>query len=118
MALKDLGHIDFEEPYQRFRKHGLVIKDGAKMSKSSGNVVVPDHYIERWGADAFRLYLMFLGPYQEGGDCRDEGLSGPYGFLHRQRALSQRLPRHDREGDRGYRCPAIQHGDRRDHGVS
>ena len=83
MALKDLGHIDFEEPYQRFRKHGLVIKDGAKMSKSRGNVVVPDHYIERWGADAFRLYLMFLGPYQEGGDFRDEGLSGPYGFLHR-----------------------------------
>jgi leucyl-tRNA synthetase len=83
MALKDLGHIGFEEPYQRFRKHGLLIKDGAKMSKSRGNVVVPDRYIERWGADAFRLYLMFLGPYQEGGDFRDEGLSGPYGFLHR-----------------------------------
>jgi leucyl-tRNA synthetase len=44
---------------------------------------VPDHYIERWGADAFRTYLMFLGPYQEGGDFRDEALSGPYGFLHR-----------------------------------
>src|SRR5215467_5755640 len=83
MALKDLGHVDFEEPYERFRKHGLLIKDGAKMSKSRGNVVVPDRYIERWGADAFRLYLMFLGPYQEGGDFRDEGLSGPYGFLHR-----------------------------------
>ena len=83
MALKDLGHIGFEEPYERFRKHGLLIKDGAKMSKSRGNVVVPDRYIERWGADAFRLYLMFLGPYQEGGDFRDEGLSGPYGFLHR-----------------------------------
>jgi leucyl-tRNA synthetase len=83
MALKDLGHLDFEEPYERFRKHGLLIKDGAKMSKSRDNVVVPDHYIERWGADAFRTYLMFLGPYQEGGDFRDEGLSGPYGFLHR-----------------------------------
>ena len=83
MALKDLGHIDFEEPYERFRKHGLLIKDGAKMSKSRGNVVVPDRYIERWGADAFRLYLMFLGPYQEGGDFRDEGLSGPFGFPHR-----------------------------------
>ena len=53
------------------------------MSKSRGNVVVPDDYIERWGADAFRTYLMFLGPYQEGGDFRDAGLTGPYGFLNR-----------------------------------
>ena len=53
------------------------------MSKSRGNVVVPDDYIERWGADAFRTYLMFLGPYQEGGDFRDQGLMGPYGFLSR-----------------------------------
>ncbi|HEX7048779.1 MAG TPA: leucine--tRNA ligase [Longimicrobiales bacterium] len=83
MVLHDLGHIDFEEPYVRFRKHGLIIKDGAKMSKSRGNVVVPDEYIERFGADAFRTYLMFLGPYQEGGDFRDQGLQGPYGFLSR-----------------------------------
>jgi leucyl-tRNA synthetase len=53
------------------------------MSKSRGNVVIPDRYIEEWGADAFRMYLMFLGPYQEGGDFRDSGLQGPYGFLHR-----------------------------------
>jgi leucyl-tRNA synthetase len=83
MALKDLGHLDFEEPFQRFRKHGLIIKEGAKMSKSRGNVVVPDDYIEEWGADTFRTYLMFLGPYQEGGDFRDQGLSGPAGFLGR-----------------------------------
>jgi leucyl-tRNA synthetase len=83
MALKDLGHLDFEEPFQRFRKHGLIIKEGAKMSKSRGNVVVPDDYIEEWGADSFRTYLMFLGPYQEGGDFRDQGLSGPAGFLGR-----------------------------------
>jgi leucyl-tRNA synthetase len=83
MALHDLGHIRFEEPFERFRKHGLIIKDGAKMSKSRGNVVVPDEYIEEWGADAFRAYLMFLGPYQEGGDFRDQGLSGPYGFFSR-----------------------------------
>jgi hypothetical protein len=53
------------------------------MSKSRGNVVVPDDYIERWGADTFRTYLMFLGPYQEGGDFRDQGLTGPYGFFSR-----------------------------------
>jgi leucyl-tRNA synthetase len=83
MALHDMKRIDFAEPFERFRKHGLIIKEGAKMSKSKGNVVVPDEYIEEWGADAFRTYLMFLGPYQEGGDFRDEALSGPYGFFSR-----------------------------------
>jgi leucyl-tRNA synthetase len=51
------------------------------MSKSRGNVVIPDQYIAKWGADTFRTYLMFLGPYEEGGDFRDEGLSGPRRFL-------------------------------------
>jgi leucyl-tRNA synthetase len=82
-VLKDLGHIDFEEPFLRFRAHGLIVKDGAKMSKSKGNVVVPDDYIEEYGADAFRTYLMFIGPYQEGGDFREAGITGPYNFLNR-----------------------------------
>jgi leucyl-tRNA synthetase len=83
MVLKDLGHIDFEEPFRQFRAHGLLIKEGSKMSKSRGNVVIPDRYIEEWGADTFRTYLMFLGPYQEGGDFRDQGLQGPFGFYSR-----------------------------------
>jgi leucyl-tRNA synthetase len=83
MVLKDLGHIDFEEPFTRFRAHGLIVKDGAKMSKSRGNVVIPDEYIAQWGADAFRMYLMFLGPLQDGGDFRDAGISGPRRFLDR-----------------------------------
>ncbi|HEU5209870.1 MAG TPA: leucine--tRNA ligase [Longimicrobiales bacterium] len=83
MALHDKGLIPFEEPFTTFRKHGLLIKEGSKMSKSRGNVVIPDRYLEEWGADAFRTYLMFLGPYQEGGDFRDLGLQGPYGFLSR-----------------------------------
>ena len=83
MALHDAGLLDFEEPFVTFRKHGLLIKEGAKMSKRRGNVVVPDRYIEQWGADTFRTYLMFLGPYQEGGDFRDQGLQGPSGFLNR-----------------------------------
>ncbi|MBT8337780.1 MAG: class I tRNA ligase family protein, partial [Gemmatimonadetes bacterium] len=66
-----------------FRAHGLIIRDGAKMSKSKGNVIVPDPIIEQYGADTFRLYLMFLGPFDEGGDYRDEGIQGPFGFLHR-----------------------------------
>ncbi len=81
MVLHDLGHLPFEEPYRKFRAHGLIVKDGAKMSKSRGNVVVPDEYIARWGADTFRMYLMFLGPFQEGGDFRDEGINGPRRFL-------------------------------------
>ncbi len=83
MALHDLGHVPFEEPYKRFRKHGLIIRDGAKMSKSKGNVVNPDEYIDRYGADTFRTYLMFLGPYQEGGDFREAGITGPLRFLSR-----------------------------------
>jgi leucyl-tRNA synthetase len=83
MALRDMGHLDFEEPFTKFRKHGLIIREGSKMSKSKGNVIVPDPIIEEFGADTFRLYLMFLGPFAEGGDYRDEGIQGPFGFLHR-----------------------------------
>ncbi len=83
MALHDLGHLDFEEPFARFRAHGMIIREGAKMSKSRGNVVVPDPIIEEFGADTFRLYLMFLGPFEEGGDYRDQGIQGPFGFLKR-----------------------------------
>ena len=83
MALHDLGHLDFEEPFKKFHAHGLIIRGGAKMSKSKGNVIVPDPIIEGFGADTFRLYLMFLGPFEVGGDYRDEGIQGPYGFLHR-----------------------------------
>jgi leucyl-tRNA synthetase len=87
MVLHHMGHVPFFEPYKKFRAHGLIVKDGAKMSKSRGNVVIPDEYINRWGADTFRMYLMFLGPFQEGGDFRDEGISGPRRFLDKVWAL-------------------------------
>ncbi|MBW8771700.1 MAG: leucine--tRNA ligase, partial [Gemmatimonadetes bacterium] len=83
MVLKELGHVDFEEPFTRFRAHGHIVKDGAKMSKTKGNIVVPDEYIAKWGADTFRTYLMFLGPLMDGGDFRDEGVAGPRRFLER-----------------------------------
>jgi leucyl-tRNA synthetase len=83
MVLKDGGHIGFEEPFTKFRAHGMIVREGAKMSKSKGNVINPDQYMEEWGADAFRMYLMFLGPYEEGGDFRDQGISGVKRFLDR-----------------------------------
>jgi leucyl-tRNA synthetase len=83
MVLHDAGHLDFEEPFTKFRAHGMIVRDGAKMSKSRGNVVIPDEYIERWGADTFRTYLMFLGPYEEGGDFRDQSIAGVRRFLDR-----------------------------------
>jgi leucyl-tRNA synthetase len=82
-ALNDMGLVGGPEPYTRFRAHGMIVKDGAKMSKSRGNVINPDEYIEKYGADTFRLYLMFLGPYTAGGDFRDEGITGITRFLQR-----------------------------------
>ncbi|HEV8266043.1 MAG TPA: leucine--tRNA ligase [Gemmatimonadales bacterium] len=81
MVLQELGHTHYEEPFPKLRAHGLIVKDGAKMSKSRGNVVVPDAYIQQWGADTFRMYLMFLGPFQEGGDFRETGIVGIRRFL-------------------------------------
>ncbi len=89
MALHDLGYLHFEEPFSRFYAHGLIIKDGAKMSKSRGNVVNPDEYIEKFGADALRAYLMFLGPFNVGGDFRDTGMVGMYKFLGKVYKLCQ-----------------------------
>jgi leucyl-tRNA synthetase len=83
MVLHDLGHLSFEEPFARFRAHGLIVKDGAKMSKTKGNIINPDEYINAWGADTFRMYLMFLGDYLQGGDFRDASISGVNRYLNR-----------------------------------
>jgi len=83
MVLHDAGRLAFDEPFTKFRAHGHIIREGAKMSKTKGNVVIPDQYIERWGADSFRTYLMFLGPYEEGGDFRDQSIAGVRRFLDR-----------------------------------
>lgn len=85
-VLADLGYIDAnkgDEPFPKFYAHGLIIKDGAKMSKSRGNVVVPDEYMKKFGSDTLRTYLMFLGPFSMGGDFRDTGVEGMYRFIKR-----------------------------------
>jgi leucyl-tRNA synthetase len=91
MVLHDAGLVDFDEPFTRFRAHGHIIREGAKMSKTQGNIVNPDEYIEEWGADAFRTYLMFLGPYEQGGDFRDRSISGTRRFLDRLFASVQAM---------------------------
>jgi len=83
MFFKDSGFINFEEPFTRFYAHGLLIKEGAKMSKSKGNIVVPDAYIRKYGADTLRTYLMFLGPFNQGGDFYDSGIEGVHKFIKR-----------------------------------
>ncbi len=61
-ALKDLGHLEFDEPFARLFTQGMITKDGAKMSKSRGNVVSPQAIVERYGADTARAYILFIGP--------------------------------------------------------
>jgi leucyl-tRNA synthetase len=83
MVLHDMGHITFDEPFKRLVHQGLVTKDGAKMSKSKGNVVSPDEFVERYGSDVFRMYLMFMGPFEAGGDWSDQGITGAARFADR-----------------------------------
>ena len=83
MALHDMGFIPFDEPFKVFRAHGVIVRNGAKMSKSRGNVINPDAFFDRYGADTVRTYLMFMGPFQEGGDFSDKGIQGVSRFLYR-----------------------------------
>ena len=71
------------EPFKRLVHQGLVTKDGAKMSKSKGNVVSPDEFVGKYGSDVFRMYLMFMGPFTEGGDWSDKGITGIARFADR-----------------------------------
>ncbi|HSR26472.1 MAG TPA: leucine--tRNA ligase [Candidatus Eisenbacteria bacterium] len=82
-ALHDLGLVPFAEPFPRLRLHGMLVLAGAKMSKSRGNVVNPDEYMARVGADNLRLYLLFCGDWREGGEFSDSGLRGVVRFTRR-----------------------------------
>ncbi len=82
-ALKDAGIVSNAEPFQRLVHQGLITNKGAKMSKSKGNVVSPDQFVDTYGADVFRLFLMFMGPFTEGGDWSDTGIRGVDRFAKR-----------------------------------
>ena len=82
-ALADIGALGVEEPFASLFTQGMITRSGAKMSKSKGNVVSPADYVERYGADAARAYICFMGPPERGGDWMDEGVEGVYRFLSR-----------------------------------
>jgi leucyl-tRNA synthetase len=82
-ALKDIGLIDFDEPFSRLFNQGIIIAGKQKMSKSRGNVITPDEYVSQLGADAVRAYLMFVAPWEQGGEWNDSGISGISRWLNR-----------------------------------
>ena len=90
-VLRDYAGLDFSEPFQKLTSQGLILgPDGNKMSKSRGNIVNPDHVIDSgYGADAFRMYLLFIGPWTEGGPFDVDGITGVYRFLNRVWQLLQ-----------------------------
>jgi leucyl-tRNA synthetase len=83
-AARDMGIVEFDEPFVRLFNQGQILgPDGQRMSKSRGNVVAPDDQVAKWGADTFRAYLMFLGPWDEGGPYDPSGITGVHRWLNR-----------------------------------
>jgi leucyl-tRNA synthetase len=82
-ALADMELLDVQEPFARLFTQGMITRDGAKMSKSKGNTVSPREYIERFGADTLRSYILFIGPPDKGADWSETGVGGVHRFLAR-----------------------------------
>ncbi len=82
-VFRDLGMVDHDEPFRHLLTQGMVLKDGAVMSKSKGNVVDPDDMLQKFGADALRLYVMFVAPPEKEVEWSDSGLEGSWRFLAR-----------------------------------
>jgi leucyl-tRNA synthetase len=82
-ALADMGLIDAQEPFRRLFTQGMITRDGAKMSKSKGNMISPVPYVERYGADTARCYILFIGPPDHDADWTDAGVEGVHRFLGR-----------------------------------
>ncbi len=92
-VLRDLGLVKLDEPFANLLTQGMVIKDGAKMSKSKGNVVDPDDLIGKYGADTVRLFSLFAAPPEKDLDWNDQGVEGAFRFLNRVwRVVQQHLP--------------------------
>ncbi len=89
--LRDEGLVSTDEPFQKLLHQGTITNQGAKMSKSRGNVVNPDQFTVKYGADAFRMYLMFMGPYELGGDWSDKGIVGIDRFVNKVYTFAKEL---------------------------
>ncbi len=88
-AIRDSGLVDFDEPFTRLFNQGTIVLGHHKMSKSRGNVVTPDAYVAEMGADTVRTYLMFVGPWDQGGEWNDAGIGGMYRWINRVWNLAQ-----------------------------
>ncbi len=98
-ALRDMGYVDFDEPFKRLVHQGIILgPDGNRMSKSHGNVVSPDTYIEEYGSDMFRLYLMFGFSYTEGGPWNDDGIKSIAKFADRIERLVRKTMEMEESG--------------------
>jgi leucyl-tRNA synthetase len=94
-ALHDLGYVGFTEPFANLFTQGMIHHMGAKMSKSKGNIIRPDEYVERYGADTLRLYTLFLGPPDQDAEWQDGGIAGQHRFLARLwRLVHETVERH------------------------
>ncbi len=85
--LRDIGLVNSDEPFQKLIHQGTITNQGAKMSKSKDNVVDPNVLLNQYGSDVFRMYLMFMGPYELGGDWSDKGIVGVDRFVQRTYAM-------------------------------
>ena len=88
-ALRDIGMVENDEPFKRLLTQGMVLKDGAKMSKSKGNTVDPQPYIEKYGADTVRLYMMFTAPPEQSLEWSESSVEGASRFLRKIWNLAQ-----------------------------
>ncbi len=98
-AFQNIWLIGFDEPFKKFFAHWLIIKDGVKMSKSKGNVINPDEYIEKYWSDALRMYLMFLWPLSDWWDFSDGGINGVYKYLQKVTTHMTSLSIDDSDGE-------------------
>ena len=90
-VLRDMGMVNNDEPFKKLLTQGMVLKDGAKMSKSKGNTVDPKEYIEKYGADSIRTFMIFASPPEQSLEWSDNGLEGCHKFLKRLWALSLKI---------------------------
>jgi leucyl-tRNA synthetase len=98
-ALADMGHLSAQEPFSALFTQGMITRDGAKMSKSRGNTVDPAEYVDRFGADASRSYMLFMGPPEKGGDWNDQGIAGVHHSFSRLWRLGEEIAERTQPAD-------------------